>query len=530
MENDCTSIPLQQTGYFSKIVCDYLNNNSNLFPFYEHSCTINGIKNAIENRAKYHTNRTALVKGLQQQYHSIQLNSLQQQNLNSLSNDNTYTVTTAHQPNIFTGPLYFIYKIIQTIKLSHELKQQFPENNFVPIYFMGSEDADIEELGQININNHKFRWLNNQTGAVGRMLVDEHLLNLISEINKQVTDYQYGNEIINLFKKSYILHHSIQSCTLNLVNALFKEFGLLVLIPDNRIFKTELIGILEKEIDTQLTFNELQVTNNKLEQLGYPVQVTGRKINLFYLIDNNRERIEKQEDTYIVRSLNLKFTKEEIKQEIKLYPERFSPNVITRAVFQELLLPNVACIGGGGELAYWLQFKSIFKAFNIPFPVLIVRNSFVFLNDRARYLMQQLKFYTNDLIKPIHQLEQIYVDKHSSHQLSIESELKQILTVYQSLQQKLSSIDITLLQHTISLQQQAENKLKILQKKIYKSEKRKFYKELQQLSELKEIIFPNNQLQERVENFSIIYAIMGAELINIIYRSCNNTQSKLIIV
>jgi uncharacterized protein YllA (UPF0747 family) len=43
-------------------------------------------------------------------------------------------------------------KFFHAIKLAEALKQQLPQYNFVPVYFMGSEDADLEELNHITID------------------------------------------------------------------------------------------------------------------------------------------------------------------------------------------------------------------------------------------------------------------------------------------------------------------------------------------------------------------------------------------
>ena len=171
-----TFISYSETGKFSKIIADYIDLPENLANFFEHPVSIDGIKAAIFQREKFQTNRPLLVEQLKTQYKNIQENELVKANIDSLSHENTFTVCTAHQPNIFTGHLYFIYKILHTIKVADELKKQLPEYNFVPVFFMGSEDADLEELNHVVVDGKKYEWQTKQTGAVGRMKVDDHLL------------------------------------------------------------------------------------------------------------------------------------------------------------------------------------------------------------------------------------------------------------------------------------------------------------------------------------------------------------------
>jgi hypothetical protein len=108
MHQKANYLPYQSTGYFSKIISDYLSNASELHAFYQLSPTIEGIKAAIAARQNFNTPRNILVEVLQEQY-STTLPKKLKQNIQSLAlaDKNTFTVTTAHQPNIFTGPFVF---------------------------------------------------------------------------------------------------------------------------------------------------------------------------------------------------------------------------------------------------------------------------------------------------------------------------------------------------------------------------------------------------------------------------------------
>ena len=178
-------IPYSETGKFTKIILDYVAAANDVKDFYRHEVNIDGIKVSIEERKKFAGNRQLLVEQLQLQYKNIDGDDLVAQNIKALADENTFTICTAHQPNIFTGHLYFIYKILHTIKLADDLKKQLPKYHFVPVYFMGSEDADLEELNHIVIDGKKYVWHTKQTGAVGRMKVDDNLLKLISRYRRE---------------------------------------------------------------------------------------------------------------------------------------------------------------------------------------------------------------------------------------------------------------------------------------------------------------------------------------------------------
>ncbi len=509
-------LPYESTGYFSRIVSDYLSQSLQLQPFYRHAPTIKGIKDSIAARQLFDTPRELLTEVLKEQYANITTTEKVKQNIELLSDKNTFTVTTAHQPNIFTGPLYFIYKILHAVKLADELNTQLPQYKFVPVCYMGSEDADLDELGFVNVGGQKLVWETKQTGAVGRMKVDKALLKLIHAIHGQAGVLPFGNELTDLLKQCYTEGKLIQQATLELINALFGEYGLVVLIPDNAKLKMAFHSVVEKELTEGFSH---QIVAGTIEKLGqhYKVQAGGREINLFYLIDDKRERIEVRGTKYEVRTLGLSFTKEEILLELKNYPERFSANVILRGAFQETVLPNIAFIGGGGELAYWLELKNVFEAVQIPYPVLLLRNSFLLMSKEQSGKLKQLGFTDADLFKDELSLLNTLVKGESEHQLSLSKELQQAKEYYAQVRIVTDAVDKTLSGHLGALEKQALKKLTELEKKLLRAERFKYDTQQKQIAKLKRSLFPSNSLQERTDNFSLYYATYGKAWLQTVY-------------
>lgn len=529
METDCEYISYDATGYFSRIMTDYVNSDEKLKPFYKHPVSAEGIKASIESRKQFETPRTLLVQELRKQYENIALSESQEQNLQLLLQANTFTICTAHQPNIFTGPLYFIYKILHAVKLADQLNNSIPENHFVPFYYMGSEDADLDELGHINLNGEKLEWKTKQTGAVGRMKVDKQLIQLIDRIAGELEIEAFGKELVNLLRSAYKEGVSIRQATLQLVHELFKDFGLLVLIPDNAVLKKQFEPVIKKELLENFSHAVVEKTSQQLSQ-QYKVQASGREINLFYLADTKRERIEKEGDTFKVESLGLTWSKEEMLAEAEEHPERFSANVILRGVFQETILPNIAFIGGGGEIAYWLELQKVFEAVGVPFPVLIVRNSFLLINQIQQKATKKLRFTNLDLFKPGEQLINFLVRSESDLQLSLAVEKQQLEAFYQNLEKITGKIDITLAAHTAALHAKAAQKIDELEKKMLRSEKRKFEAQNRQINKLRQQLFPGDSLQERVENFSSFYAKYGKDWLNEIYKASRSLEQEFVML
>ncbi len=518
METNCEYLPYERTGYFSKMILDYLKGDEKLKPFYKHPVSVEGIKSSIEARKNFDTPRTLLVQQLHKQYESIELTLSQKDNLQNLLQENCFTICTAHQPNIFTGHLYFIYKILHVIKTADHLKNIIPENNFVPVYYMGSEDADLEELGHINLNGEKLEWQTKQTGAVGRMKVDKALIKLIDRMAGQLEVLQYGKELIDFLGTAYKEGTTIQHATLILVNELFKEFGLLVLIPDNAELKRAFNHIVKKELLEQFSHTLVEQSGELLNK-NYKVQASGRELNLFYLTEDKRERIEIEGERFKVEGLRLSWSKEDMLAEVEEHPERFSANVILRGVFQEMILPNIAFIGGGGEIAYWLKLKKVFEACEVPYPVLVMRNSFLLMDTLQKEKATKLSFSVTDLFKPAEALINELVKRESNNQLELKDEKLQLESFYAHLQQATNRIDSSLSEHVKALQAKAIDKIVALEKKMLKAEKKKFEAQQRQIKKLKQELFSENDLQERVDNFSAFYAKYGREWLKGIYNS-----------
>lgn len=516
MQQKANYLPYESTGYFTKIVTEYLSGASQLKPFYLHSADLDGIKNAIAARRSFHTPREVLTKVLKQQYSDLNIASRCSKNIDALADENTFAITTAHQPNIFTGPLYFIYKIMHTIRLADELNNSVEGCRFVPVYYMGSEDADLDELGFVNVGGQRLTWHTRQTGAVGRMKVDKALLKLINDIHGQAGVLPFGEEWISLLKEAYKEGSTIQEATLRLVNSLFGSYGLVVLIPDNAELKTAFSSIVAKELTEKFSHT---IVADTIEQLGahYKVQAGGRDINLFYLLNDKRERIEPENDKYEVKALGLAFTKEEILSELDRYPDRFSANVILRGAFQETVLPGVVFIGGGGELAYWLELKNVFAAAGIPYPVLMLRNSFLWITAIFEEQWNALGFTDADLFRDKASLLNDYVKRTSANQLSLKAELNTAKEFYNHLKDVTDKVDPTLSQHVGALETQALKKLQELGKKILRAEKRRFETERGRIEKIKDELFPSGSLQERTDNVSLYYSRYGKAWLDLVY-------------
>jgi len=529
---DCTStrMPYRQTGYFSKTVVDYIDQVSSLKDFFNYPPTIQGIKKAIEDRKKFSYNREVLVQELKKQYTSVKVSDKTKNNIEALASEKTFTFTTAHQNNIFTGPLYFIYKILHTIKLAEYCKTNLPDYNFIPVFYMGTEDADIDELNHIYLGGDKLAWNTKQTGAVGRMKVDKEIITLIGLMEGQLSILPFGNEIVRLIKECYKVGDTIQSSTFKIVNELFGEYGLVVLLPDNTELKRQMIPVFKDDLLNQTASDIVEKTAERLSNAGYKVQANPREINLFYLKDGIRERIEKVKGEWRIVNAKKKFSEPELLTELNEHPDHFSPNVILRGLYQETILPNLAFIGGGGETAYWLQLKDLFNHYKVPFPMLLLRNSFLIVEKKWQERISKLGFTIEDFFLLQEELLNRVVLNESKNEIKLNGSLSELEQMYESFKKQASAVDSSLEKHVEALKLRTVQRLQELEKKMLRAEKRKFADHQRQINTIKEHLFPGNGLQERYDNFSYYYAKWGSEFIHQLYEQSLNLEQEFVIL
>ncbi len=509
-------ISYDSTNAFSTLANDYLNQHPSLQRFFEYSPNLQGIARAIEARKTFPANRKTLVTALEQQYEQITATEKVKSNIKKLADANTFTICTAHQPNLFTGYLYFIYKIIHAIKLADELKSTFPEYHFVPVYYMGSEDNDLQELNHIYLNGDTVTWKTNQTGAVGRMQ-PRGIDGVIDSIEGQLNIFEEGERLTGLLRDCYLKSASVQEATFKLVNALFERYGLVVLIADNEALKKEMRKVFEDDLFHHTPATIVQQTAEELSK-QYHAQVNPRNINLFYMKDAVRERIVQEGEGFGVNNTDIVFSLSEMRDELEQHPERFSPNVVLRGLYQETILPNIVFIGGGSEIAYWLELKDMFAYYHAPFPVLLLRNSFLIVEKKMAELMKKLQLSVADVFKDQSLLLNEMVKSQSNLQLTLEKERGQLGEVYNRVREVTRHIDSTLAGHVNALETKAGKALKNLEKKMIRAEKKKYTIQSAQLEKLKLGLFPRNTLQERVENILPYYARYGQSFIDMLYK------------
>ena len=527
------NINIEQAPIASKLIKIFLSGNK-LKNFYSFKNDIKNYDKLIKQRSSFSQKKRLLLHNvIEEQYKNIDDLGSVSQSINDLRKPNTFTITTGHQLSLNTGPLYYIYKILHCIKISKGLKEKYSKYNFIPIFWMASEDHDFNEIKSFQTKNRKYEIDANKSGLCTGRTKPLNLSKIIDELDDNFKNKPFKDEVITLFKSAYDNERSLAESTKRLVHSIFKDYGLVIIDADNYDFKSSFKHILEDEISNLSCHNHVLNTNKKISNLlkeKIKFQVNPRKLNLFLIENDKRYRIEYSKGEYNILGTELSFKKAEILKLLNNNPEMFSPNVLMRPVYQEFLLPNLSYVGGKAEIAYWLQLKSLFQHHQIPFPILTLRNSVLLLNKRDLDLLNKNKIKLIDLLSS----KDIFIKNLVNNNIQNNFDLDTNKSEFESAFKKLLKATLDIDKSLESLVKSAQSKqLKIfdsIEKKIIKSHKRKISENINSCEKIYDKVYADGIFQERRLNYSEFYSYIGKNMIKLIYESIHPFDNKIIVV
>jgi len=527
-----TNIPITSTGLIPAITKDYLEQKDILKPFYKYAPNIDSFGEAIKNNCFSVESRTILVDALLNQYKNggIDLGENDATYLNTLSikNANTFTVTTGHQLALFTGPLYFIYKIATVINLAKQLKDKYPQQNFVPVFWMASEDHDFEEISSIYILGKEIKWQKDTHSKPVGLIDNTGIEALIEQLIPILGERDKAKKWIKLLQESFLTNNNFSIGTRKLVHELFKNHGLVIIDADNKALKALLKPVMVSDIFKQKSFNAIQNTNKALSE-NYKLQINGREVNFFYLHPELGRKLIKPAGThFILNDTEAVFTKDELQLEIENYPERFSPNVVLRPVYQELILPNLAYIGGPAEVAYWLQLQQVFEAHLVPFPVVMQRNSYLLLGKSIKDKIEKMGLSIGDMFLNDSDLTDKYLQKHSAS--NFLENANQVDVLLQQMFDEVKNIDPISGKEILQFKLETKKVLMANFKSYKKVREQKQEDNIVKMLKLKERIFPNGTFQERLENVMMHDINLFDDLIEKVLQNADAFSNDLIVL
>lgn len=520
------NISFQDIGSIPQLIKDFLNKklkDFNNFVFDE-----NLVKSKTGNKQKFFTSekREILSKVLHKQLSYLQISESQEFNLNSILSENTFTVTTGHQLNLFTGPVFFIYKILQTIKLAEVLNENHPESHFVPIFWMATEDHDFDEINHFRTENDFFEIKEKSGGAVGKIEVEDAFF--ISQFAEDFKDSVFGTELILIMKNAYRKGNTLAEATRILVHELFSEYGLLIIDGDEYELKNQMKTVFKNELLNEMLFNSTKSKVDFLKSEYGKVQVNPREINLFYLSET-RNRIDKSGDRYHIVDTDKSFSEKEILSELENSPEKFSPNAVLRPAFQESVLPNIAYIGGNAEIMYWLELPDYFSEAGIPFPFLVPRNSMLMISEKNFTKIQKSGLDFKDFLQDFATLSKDFLLDKNEILESIQQKEEMLKNQFSELRLNAELTDKTFGNLVAAEETRQLKSFDKMRKRLLRAEKIKQKEKLERLENLFLEIHPRGIWQERVYNFSVFYSDNGKKWLQNCYVEMSAANSELIV-
>ncbi len=508
----------KSTRQFSDLVLDYLEGSDQLRPFFNRAPDLEQVKAQIQEKSQSFppSSRAKLVQALIGQYQDFSLNESFDQRIKlaiqALSGEKTFTVTTGHQLNLFTGPLYFLYKIFGAINLAEQYTAQNPGYRFLPVFWMASEDHDFEEIAHFRTGTQKINWPKQGAGPVGRLMCTD-LDEVLNTLDKLWGGTVIGRSMLNLFKSVYTPELTLAQATRKLVHELFKEYDLIIIDGDDAVLKSEFTSIMRHELTENGCSQAIEKTTQALTLKGYHKQVHPREINLFYCDSGLRERIIATESGFAIDQTEMRFTQGELLDLLERRPELFSPNALLRPLYQERVLPNLAYIGGGAEVAYWAQLKDCFATHALTYPMVYLRNSISLIPAKVISKLRRINLEISDLFLPMDELSRRYVARNSGLEIDFSAQITHLKKQFEQLYLMAEQTDASFMGAVGAQEKKQIKGLERLQQRLMRAEKRKHAQDIQRLAKMREWLFPEGTLQERKENMSWGLTQIGPEFL-----------------
>lgn len=473
--------------------------------------------------------RAQLVNTIRAQYENIKISKQTQSNIEALYSNKTIAVVTGQQLGILGGPLYTLYKTITAIKLSNYLKERYDNYQFVPVFWLEGDDHDFDEVRKISLldtNNQLFTLKYNDgleeeinRGSIGQLKLNQNIENFFNELSNNLRETEFKNSLIDFLKSSYQPNTTFLEAFRSLMINIFDEYGLIIFNPLDPSVKKLLTPIFSKEIINYRDHTGYLVERSAELEEFYHAQVKVKPINLFYIENNERLLLEPADNDYRLKGRRKKFTQEDLLAQLNYAPERFSPNVLLRPICQDYLFPTAFYIGGPSEISYFAQLSPLYEIYNINQPIIYPRASATITEKGVKTILEKYNLKCINFFISKDELITNIVTQNSSMDINLlfNESLSNIEKVILLLGENLSLIDKSLYELTLKTKQRIEENLQYLKNKAVELEKSKHEVTIRQLSKIHNILYPNNNLQEREINFSYFANKYGLDILKWIF-------------
>jgi len=482
-------------------------------------------------RKNQNKNSEAIYEIVKKQYKDKTPSAKTQRNIELLKSSDSLTIVTGQQLGLLGGPLYTFYKTITVLKLVSSLSQDFDNYNFIPVFWMESEDHDLLEVNNLSIldeqnlpkelilpfssqdsENHK---------SVGNIEFTDNITSILNELQTSLRNTDFSKNIFSLLNSIYTKGKTYKNAFKELMFSLFDKYGLVIFDPKDDDVKNLLKPIFKNELTNYRKHSESLVNISAQLDEVYHSQVKIRAINLFMEHENERFLIEPIEDGFRLKNKRIRFSKEEIFNLLETQPNLFSPNVLLRPVCQDFLFPTAFYVAGPGEIAYFAQALHLYDYFNISKPIIYPRISATILEKNIQNIINKLNISNKDVFIKKDSLTELIVKNISNFDLNSVFGMTQtdIELSMNHLKDKTLEIDVQIGELLEKYKSKMIVNLEEYKTKVMEAQKRKHEISLRQFQKVLNSILPNQVLQERVINYYYFANKYGDDFLSLLFDS-----------
>lgn len=503
-------IDLVSLGFLSSSTKALLRHDKNVTDLIGNNHPFINLENAIAGKANFSKEkRQDLVNVLKANYERLGLQHPSvNANIEAITQDNTYTVTTGQQLHLFLGPAFMVYKLISTIKAAEHYKTLFPDKNFIPVFWLASEDHDFDEIKNTPLFGANYPWITDQKGACGRYHLKD-IDSVFEPLKAKLINDSKAQELLNSLEEIYKSSNNLSDATIRLTHQLLAEHGLLCLDADHPVLKAHFESIIKEELINNKSEKAFNQFSDKMTDSQLSLQLKSRPINLFYLKDGLRARIERKNESFVIVDTSIEFTEKEILEELNKHPENFSPNAVLRPLYQETILPNIAYIGGNAEMNYWLQLKEIFELYQTIAPFLVLRQSAWMIGKKQSEWLESKNIDFYQLLNLKNEKDRLSAISQVSSNNKLEEQLDNFNQLRANIQQYADSNKLPNIKSIIESGKVYEKAIKDLIKSELNLNIEKNDRDLKKLEQLQNDGFSLNNIQERT-NYVLSFWIKDA--------------------
>ncbi len=531
------NIPFKALPGYNELFLDYIEDFQSLRQFYEYDyasqdelrkCAEHVSESYKTGRQFFRDDLTSILLGQNQNFGSGEMAI---RNISLLNQHNTLAVVTGQQVGLLTGPMYTVIKALNTVQLSNKLGKLFPEYNFVPVFWLESDDHDFLEINNITVINkeyevQKFSYFENGTEKekyltpAGRIVIDDHITGLVNDLESSLGSTDFSGELFETIRKCYARGKSMSAAFGSFLNFVLGDRGVVLIDPSDARIKELIKPVFRRALAESSEIAE-NVINTTVElESSHIAQVKPKPVNLFYIHEGSRYLLEPRDGgNFALKNSRQRFTGDELYDLLESSPANFSWNVITRPVCQDFLLPTVAYIGGPSEVSYFAQLKGAYKVFDMKMPVIYPRTSVTLIDGRTKTFMEKNGVDLSGLSDEKELVRLLLRRSLDTNPEDLFGKMKdELVALFYTFEKQLNAIDANQTAAFMKRANQFTESLEVAKEKFTSAQARQNEVLTGQVRKVVTTVYPASLPQERALNISMYLNKYGSDLLDMIER------------